>query len=163
MSCSASSWRLYPKRSITSHSICGSGRLFPGFKRETRRAESMTGLVTELVVAKDNEQSRTLGRISRPIQMSREYCIKCTKVKAICKICLYSRSNGQEWCKMSMLRLSTANAYTIADAKKTLPPAPRLTLQATRFTASGQAWVDSWDRQRHGFSHPCAPPKSVPL
>ena len=56
-------WRLYPKRSIVSHRICGSGRLFPGLERETRRAESMTRLVTELVVAKDNEQSRTLARI----------------------------------------------------------------------------------------------------
>jgi len=47
MSCAASSWRLYPKRSITSHRFCGSERLFPGL--ETRRAEIMT----ELVVAKD--------------------------------------------------------------------------------------------------------------
>src|SRR3981081_3271871 len=32
--------RLYPKRSITSHRFCGSGRLFRLFKDEARRAES---------------------------------------------------------------------------------------------------------------------------
>ncbi len=51
MSCSASSWRLYPERSITPHNICGSGRLFPGL--ETRRAKTMI----ELVVTDDHEQS----------------------------------------------------------------------------------------------------------
>jgi hypothetical protein len=51
MSC-ASSWRLYPERSITSHRFCGSARLFPGLLvRETRRAERMTGLLIELVLA----------------------------------------------------------------------------------------------------------------
>ena len=54
MSCSASSWRLYPERSITPHSICGSGRLFPGLERETRRAESMT----ELLVAENMIDSK---------------------------------------------------------------------------------------------------------
>ena len=50
MSC-ASSWRLYPERSITSHRFCGTERLFPGLlERETRRAERMT---IELVVAED--------------------------------------------------------------------------------------------------------------
>ena len=50
MSC-ASSWRLYPERSITPHSICGSERLFPGLlERDRQRAERMTGLLTELVV-----------------------------------------------------------------------------------------------------------------
>jgi hypothetical protein len=53
MSC-ASSWRLYPERSITSHRFCGSERLFAGLlERETRRAERMTGLVFELVVTED--------------------------------------------------------------------------------------------------------------
>ena len=53
MSC-ASSWRLYPERSITSHRFCGSERLFPGLlERETRRAERMTGLVIGLAVAED--------------------------------------------------------------------------------------------------------------
>jgi hypothetical protein len=52
MSC-ASSWRLYPERSITSHRFCGSERLFPELlERETRRAERMTGLMIELMVAK---------------------------------------------------------------------------------------------------------------
>jgi hypothetical protein len=37
---SASSWRLYPERSITPHSICGSGRLFMEFKRAKRRVDS---------------------------------------------------------------------------------------------------------------------------
>ncbi len=50
MSC-ASSWRLYPERSITPHSICGSEGLFPGLlERDRQRAERMTGLLTELVV-----------------------------------------------------------------------------------------------------------------
>src|ERR1700716_4085035 len=41
MSC-ASSWRLYPKRSIASHKFCGSGRLFPGLlERVTRIAGLM--------------------------------------------------------------------------------------------------------------------------
>jgi hypothetical protein len=53
MSC-ASSWRLYPERSTTSHRFCGSERLFPGLlERETRRAERMTGLLIELVIAED--------------------------------------------------------------------------------------------------------------
>jgi hypothetical protein len=51
MSC-ASSWRLYPERSITPHRFCGSERLFPGLlERETRRAESITGMLPEIVVA----------------------------------------------------------------------------------------------------------------
>ena len=50
MSC-ASSWRLYPERSITSHRFCGSERLLPGLlERETRRAERMTGLMIELML-----------------------------------------------------------------------------------------------------------------
>ena len=53
MSC-VSSWRLYPERSITSHRFCGSERLFPELlEREPRRAERMTGLMIELVVAND--------------------------------------------------------------------------------------------------------------
>ena len=54
MSC-VSSWRLYPERSITSHSICGSGRLFPGFKRAKRRVESD---MAELLVASDTSPTR---------------------------------------------------------------------------------------------------------
>jgi len=50
MSC-ASSWRLYPERSITSHRFCGSARLLTGLlERETRRAERMTGLLIELML-----------------------------------------------------------------------------------------------------------------
>jgi len=53
MSC-VSSWRLYPERSITPHSICGSERLFPGLlERDRQRAKRMTGLLTELVVVGD--------------------------------------------------------------------------------------------------------------
>jgi hypothetical protein len=53
MSC-VSSWRLYPERSITSHRFCGSERLFPELlERETRRAERMTRVMIELVVAND--------------------------------------------------------------------------------------------------------------
>jgi hypothetical protein len=66
MSC-VSSWRLYPERSITPHSICGSERLFPGL--ETRDAEAMT----ELVVTDDNEQSRTRQQYSAIIGMSRQF------------------------------------------------------------------------------------------
>ena len=73
MSCSASSWRLYPERSITPHSICGSGRLFPGLERETRRAEGMTGLLTELVVTDDTNYSKRGQEYSTTIQMSRQF------------------------------------------------------------------------------------------
>src|SRR5439155_4975523 len=45
-SCSANSWRLYPERLITSHRICGSGRLLPALGRGKREAGSdMTGLL----------------------------------------------------------------------------------------------------------------------
>jgi hypothetical protein len=47
MSCTASSWRLYPERSITPHSICGSERLFPGLESETRKADMTALLVGE--------------------------------------------------------------------------------------------------------------------
>jgi hypothetical protein len=64
MSC-ASSWRLYPERSITPHSICGSERLLPGLlEGETRRAERMTGLLTKLVVVEDSN-SPNAARIFR--------------------------------------------------------------------------------------------------
>jgi hypothetical protein len=49
MSC-ASSWRLYPERSITSHRFCGSERLFPGLlESETRRAERMIVLMLWMI------------------------------------------------------------------------------------------------------------------
>jgi hypothetical protein len=42
----------------------------------------------------------------------------------------------------------SANApVRVPDPEKALPPAARLTPPATRFTASGQASVDSWHRQ----------------
>ena len=58
MSC-ASSWRLYPERSITSHRFCGSERLLPGLlERETRRAERMTVLMIELMLVEDPNVER---------------------------------------------------------------------------------------------------------
>jgi hypothetical protein len=74
MSCLSSSWRLYPERSITPHSICGSGRLLPGLESETRRAESMIGLVTDLVVAKDTSNPERGQDYSGTIRMSRQFC-----------------------------------------------------------------------------------------
>jgi len=70
MSCSASSWRLYPERSITSHRFCGSERLFPGL--ETRRAESMTGSV----VANDISNPERGQEYSTTIQMSMQFLKK---------------------------------------------------------------------------------------
>jgi len=61
---SGSSWSwLYPKRSITSHRFCGSGRLFRGFKDEVRRAESG---MAELVVA-DYAINPDAGKDMRPL------------------------------------------------------------------------------------------------
>ena len=54
MSSGSDLWRLYPKRSITSHSICGSGPLFPGLRSEKRRAESV---MAELLVVARNTGS----------------------------------------------------------------------------------------------------------
>lgn len=147
MSSGSSLWRLYPKRSIASHSICGSGRLFPGLERETRRAESMTRLVTELVV-KDNEQSRTLARIFRA----------CPDVKRRLQKLHKSQDNLQKlWTSgveqpkivqnMQSSSFSLQTPSSVPDAEKALPPAARSTLPATRFTASGQASADSWHRQ----------------
>jgi hypothetical protein len=66
---------LYPKRSITSHRFCGSGRLFPGLRSEMRRAESdMIGLVVTDEVINSGREQAYLGIIP----LSREYCKKCT-------------------------------------------------------------------------------------
>jgi hypothetical protein len=61
MSSGSDLWRLYPKRSITSHSICGSGPLFPGLRSEKRRAES--GMAELPVVARNTGSDG--ARISR--------------------------------------------------------------------------------------------------
>lgn len=95
MSSGSSLWRLYPKRSIASHSICGSGRLFPGLERETRGAESMTWVVTEQMVAKNNEQPERGKGYSKPVRLSREYCKNSTKGEAIRKNCGLHWSNSQ--------------------------------------------------------------------
>lgn len=149
MSSGSSLWRLYPKRSIASHRICGSGRLFPGLERETRRAESMTRLVTELVVAKDNEQSRTLARIFRA----------CPDVKRILQNVQQSQDSwaksagimgqtGKQSAKYASRFGQPANApVPFLVLKRRCPPAARSTLPTTRFTASGQASADSWHRQ----------------
>jgi hypothetical protein len=51
MSSGCDLWQLYPKRSITSHSICGSGPLFRGLRSEKRRAKS--GMAELVVVARN--------------------------------------------------------------------------------------------------------------
>ena len=74
MSC-ASSWRLYPKRSIASHSICGSGRLFRGFNDGKREVGSdITWLVTELpMVAKDTNNPELAQECQSPDRLSRNF------------------------------------------------------------------------------------------
>lgn len=135
MSSGSSLWRLYPKRSIASHRICGSGRLFPGLERETRRAESMTRLVTELVVAKDNEQSRTLARIFRA----------CPDVKRILQNLHESQDNLQKlWdsgvkrpknsAKCAIIFVQSANApvlFLMLKRRCRPPPAQRCLLPAS--------------------------------
>jgi hypothetical protein len=75
-------WRLYPKRSITSHRFCGSGRLFPGLRSETRRAKSgMIGLVATDDASNSERRQAYLGIIP----LSREYCRKGTKRASFCK------------------------------------------------------------------------------
>ena len=69
MSCSASSWRLYPKRSIASHRFCGSGRLFPGLETQTRLAECMS----DSVVATDIGNPERGQEYSTTIQMSMQF------------------------------------------------------------------------------------------
>jgi serine-type D-Ala-D-Ala carboxypeptidase len=64
----ASSWRLYPERSITPHSICGSGRLFPGLESETRKAD-----MTWLVVAKYKNNPERGQAYFTTIPMSRRF------------------------------------------------------------------------------------------
>jgi hypothetical protein len=97
-SSSSSFWRLYPERSIASHSICGSGRLFPGFKRETRCGESG---MAELSSCGEHEFGRGQG-YPVIIQMSREYCklgkclkTDCRKGPASCLKRLKVLQNGQ--------------------------------------------------------------------
>jgi hypothetical protein len=84
MSSGSSLWRLYPKRSIASHSICGSGRLFRLFKEETRRAGSS---MAELVVAGYTINSGRGQGYPAFVQMSREYCKIGKKDRTDYKIC----------------------------------------------------------------------------
>jgi hypothetical protein len=67
MSC-VSSWRLYPRRSIASHSICGSGRLFTGLlEKETRRARSI------FMGAKETSDPELAQECKRPDRLSRNF------------------------------------------------------------------------------------------
>ena len=82
-------WRLYPKRSITSHRFCGSGRLFPGLRSETRRAEiGMTGTVVMDDVINSGREQAYLSIFP----LSRELCRKCTNFGSFCKSHLPVRS-----------------------------------------------------------------------
>jgi hypothetical protein len=66
---------LYPKRSITSHRFCGSGRLFPGLRSEARRAEiDITGAAVTESVSNSGREQAYLGNIP----LSREFCKICT-------------------------------------------------------------------------------------
>src|ERR1700730_1721097 len=73
MSC-ASSWRIYPRRSIASRSICGSGRLFLGLERETRSAERMTELIPERM--RSTGAIRTGARMSASCHVVKEFLQK---------------------------------------------------------------------------------------
>jgi len=76
---------LYPKRSITSHRFCGSGRLFRLSDGKREAGSDMRWLLTELVVADDTNNSERRQAYLGFIPLSREYCIKCIKLAAFCK------------------------------------------------------------------------------
>ena len=71
MSCRASSWRRYPKRSIASHRFCGSGRLFPLLEDETQRARNMTELSVKDDKRERGQAYSTRNHMSRNFLLSR--------------------------------------------------------------------------------------------
>lgn len=87
MSSGSSLWRLYPKRSITSHRFCGSGRLFRRFSDGKREAGSdMIWLLTVLVVGTTRAIPDAGKHISAPFRCQEEYCKMGNKVKTVCKM-----------------------------------------------------------------------------
>lgn len=145
MSSGSSLWRLYPKRSIASHSICGSGRLFPGLERETRRAESMTWLVTELMVAKDNEQSepgKDIPRLSRCQEKIAKSARKARQSAKLAGLLGQPATTSAEYALFFGQSANTPILFLMLKRRCRPPPAQRCLLPASL----------RWDRPRliHG-------------
>jgi hypothetical protein len=124
---SGSNLRLYPKRSITSHRFCGSGRLFR-FKGETQQAESC---MAELVVA-DQRSIPDAGKDMLPFSRCQGNIAKTAKKEQqIAKLSACKVEKSEDIAERARFSRQSAKRVYSGLNGSALPPAARSMLPST--------------------------------